>query len=186
MGRAWIDSLISFDLSTVKLSDIDWQYGTGTAISSGQGRQKTYRYRNGVMTKLGDVEEYIWYSLAENIAQRDGEMWLVDALTAWEKEHNYMNALPSQLYNRALQHYAARVFDHPQWVYYIPFNRRFRPDVLDEAHIVTVINDCCNKPGAVTQEQIDQAYDGTIACPHCGRWSKFSIVAGEEPPWEEF
>ena len=44
------------------------------------------------------------------------------------------------------------------------------------ALVVTVINECCGKPGEVTQEQIDGACTGTVACPHCGRWSSFSIV----------
>lgn len=186
MGRSWIDSLTGFDLSTVKLSDIGWQYGTGAAISSGNGRQKTYRYRNGVMTKLGDIAEHIWYSLAESIARRDGETWFVDALTTWEGEHNYIRSSSSELRRKALHLYSARIFDQPEWVAYIPFNRRFRPEVLDGAHIVTVINDCCNKPGEVTQEQINRAYGSAIACPHCGRWSHFSIVGDEQPPWEEF
>lgn len=186
MGRAWVNSLAEFDLSTLRLSDIDWKYGTGTVISSGEGRNKTYRYRNGVMTDLGDIEEHLWYSLVEHIAQRDSEAWLVDALTDWEKEHNYVKDSSAQLRNRALKHYAARSFDHPQWIHYIPFNRRFRPDILAGAHIVTVVNACCKNPGGVTQEQIDRAYGGTVACPHCGRWSAFSIASGEEPPWEEF
>ena len=30
--------------------------------------------------------------------------------------------------------------------------------------------------GADIQEQIDAAYEGTIACPCCGKWSHFDIV----------
>ena len=122
----------------------------------------------------------------EQIAQRDNETWLVDALAVWEAEHNYTRRSPAQIREEALELYSMRIFDQPEWVVYIPFNRRFRPDVLDGAHIVTVINDCCKKPEEVTQEQIDRAYGGTVACPHCGRWSTFSIVSGEAPPWEEF
>ena len=32
----------------------------------------------------------------------------------------------------------------------------------------------------VTQEQIDASYHGAAACPHCGRWSRFSIVEPEQ------
>ena len=49
-------------------------------------------------------------------------------------------------------------------------------EALEHASLVTVINECCGKPGEVTQEQIDGACTGTVACPHCGRWSSFSIV----------
>lgn len=190
MGRAMsykrIDSLDGIDLSTISLSDVRWQIGSGIAISSGSGRDKKYRYRNGVITNIGDIEEHIWYQLVEQIAQRDNETWLVDALAVWEAEHNYTRRSPAQIREEALELYSMRIFDQPEWVVYIPFNRRFRPDVLDGAHIVTVINDCCKKPEEVTQEQIDRAYGGTVACPHCGRWSTFSIVSGEAPPWEDF
>ncbi len=132
------------------------------------------------------MEEHIWCRLVEQIAQRDSEMWLVDALAAWEKAHNYTCISPSEIREEALRLYSVRIFDQPEWVHYIPFNCRFRSGILAGAHIVTVVNDCCKKPGEVTQEQIDRAYGGTVACPHCGRWSTFSIVSGKEPPWEEF
>ena len=186
MSRIRIDSLDGLDLLTIPLSDVRWQVGSGVALSSGSGRDKKYRYRNGVITNIGDIEEHIWYQLVEQIAQRDSEVWLVDALTIWKGEHNHTCTSPSKIREDALQSYSMRIFDQPEWVHYIPFNRRFRSDTLIGAHIVTVINDCCKKPGEVTQEQIDRAYDGTVACPHCGRWSKFSVVAEEEPPWEEF
>ena len=69
--------------------------------------------------------------------------------------------------------HVARLFDNPLWADYVPFNRKYRPDALKAAHLVTVINECCKKPGEVTQEQIDHALNGTIACPCCGRWSPF-------------
>lgn len=186
MNYKRIDTLNGIDPSTVLLSDVRWRVGSGIALSSGTGRDKKYRYRTGVITDIGDIEEHLWYQLVEQIAQRDNEVWLVDALAAWEGEHNYTSRSPDEIHKEALELYSMRIFDQPEWVVYIPFNRRFRPEVLAEAHIVTVVNDCCKKPGEVTQEQIDRAYSGMIACPHCGRWSEFSIVSGEEPPWEEF
>lgn len=186
MGYRRIDSLSGIDLSTLSLSDVCWLVGSGISISSGSGRDKKYSYRNGAITNIGDIEEHIWYQIVEQIAQRDSEIWLVDALAAWEKEHNYTCISPSKIREEALRLYSVRIFDQPEWVHYIPFNRRFRPDILAGAHIVTVVNACCKKRGEVTQEQIDRACGGTVACPHCGRWSEFSIVRGEEPPWEEF
>ena len=38
----------------------------------------------------------------------------------------------------------------------------------------------------VTQEQIDGAQKGEVCCPHCGRWSTFSILSEELPPWDMF
>ncbi|MFR6041929.1 MAG: hypothetical protein ACLUHL_11220 [Dysosmobacter welbionis] len=82
--------------------------------------------------------------------------------------------------------YSMSLQDWPEWVDYIPFNRKYRPQVLEQAHIVTVFNACCGKPGEVTQEQIDRAWRGQIACPCCGRWSLFSICLPDGTlPWEE-
>lgn len=112
----------------------------------------------------------------EQLIEKSGEQWLQDALLQWEKEHNYAKSSAAELREKALELHSARIFDNPEWVCYIPFNKRFRPDVLEQAHIVTVVNECCGLPGEVTQEQIDRAYNKTVACPHCGRWSPFKRV----------
>lgn len=80
------------------------------------------------------------------------------------------------LRKEALQLHIDRVFDNPQWGGYLPFNKRYRPEVWRAAHIVYVRNECCHKISPVTQEQIDHAYNGTIPCPHCGRWSEFIVL----------
>lgn len=182
------DTLIGIDLETVKLSELRWHFGTGVAIHlSGTGRDKKYGYRHGVMCDLGDIREDIWYQVVAHIAQRDGEQQLVDALTAWSHEHNYTKDSSAQVRQSALQAYSYRIYDNPQWVDYVPFNRRFRPEVLRHTQLVTVIPACCSRPGEVTQEQIDHAWQNTICCPHCGRGSNFTIAGSEsDPPWELF
>lgn len=183
MGQ--IDSLDGINLNTLKCSDIYWRYATGVAISHGSGRDKKYSYRSGVMTELGDIEESLWYQLAEGISKRDGDEWLVDALTEWECEHNYTGESAKGLRKKALQAYIDQLCDNPRWVGYIPFNRVYRPDVLKRTHIVTVINYCCWKPGQVTQEQIDSANQQKVYCPHCGRFSTYTILDSGELPWAE-
>lgn len=143
--------------------------------STGKGIYKKHSYRHGVMTKLGDIEITVWIQLMEQLIERSGEQWLQDALLQWGKEHNYTKSPAAKLRETALELHSDRIFDDPEWVCYIPFNKRFRPDVLEQAHIVTVINECCGLPGEVTREQIDRAYNNTVACPHCGRWSRFKI-----------
>ena len=80
----------------------------------------------------------------------------------------------------ALQLHVARLFDNPLWVHFVTFNRQYRPEVLEMAHLVTVVNECCNTPGEVTQEQVDHSANGMIACPCCGRWSPFHCVEQAE------
>lgn len=181
-----INSILQLDLDTITFSEIHWQYGTFLPGSSGSGRNKKHFSRSGVATPIGDIQVDLWYQVAEHIAKREGEEWLVDALTQWNKEHNYMEASPSELRKDALHSYANRIFDNPKWVSYVPFNRQFRPGVLESARLVTIVTDCCKLPGQVPQEQIDGARQGEISCPHCGCWSTFSILSEELPPWDMF
>lgn len=175
MGILRIDSASALDPASISFSNLRWRYGTGVDTSTGKGIYKKHSYRFGVMTKLGDIEIKVWIQLMEQLIERSGEQWLQDALFQWEKEHNYAKASAAKLRESALELHSARIFDDPEWVCYIPFNQRFRPTVLGQAHIVTVVNECCGLPGEVTQEQIHRAFDGAICCPHCGRWSKFAI-----------
>ena len=156
-----IDSVEQIDLDAIMFLDIHWRYGTFRPYSTGSGRDKKHFSRSGVATPIGDIQEDLWYQVAEYIAKRENEEWLVDALTQWNK-------------------------DNHQWVCYVPFNRQFRPEVLENARIVTIVSDCCQIPGEVTQAQIDRAQKGQVCCPHCGRWSTFSILSEESPPWDEF
>ena len=54
------------------------------------------------------------------------------------------------------------------------------PEALEAAHLVTVVSECCHTPGEVTQEQIDHAANGMVACPCCGKWSPFRCVEQAE------
>lgn len=167
------NDISAFDLSTLQLNDIRWLVGTGQGISAGQGKKQKTAYRQGVLTPIGDVRLDVWYELAEALIRRDGEHQLLDSLAEWLSTHNYTGEAPGQIRCNALELHSCRMFDNPKWVDYIPFNHLYRPRLLEQAHIVTIIPACCPKPGQVTQEQIDGAYYGMIACPHCGRWSPY-------------
>ena len=186
-AKTIINSLAEIDLIGLGLANIRFGCGTGIAISSGSGRYKTHTYRRGVMTDLGDIRADVWYQLVEYFARFYGEEPLVAALLEWSMAHNYGKETAAKLRQHALQDYSLRLFDNPRWVYYIPFNQIYRPDVLRRAHIVTILPACCGKPGLVTREQIDGAYQRSVACPHCGRWSTFSIVEAspDSPAWEK-
>lgn len=97
-----------------------------------------------------------------------------------EANELYAHASKEVVRKEALQLHVARLFDNPLWVHFVPFNRQYRPEVLETAHLVTVVNECCNTPGEVTQEQVDQSANGMIACPCCGRWSPFHCVEQAE------
>lgn len=176
------NSISEFDIATICFSDLRWRYATGISLSKGQGRNKEYTYRNGVMTALGDIEVGIWYKLMEQLIEREHEQWLLEALIQWEHEHNYTKDTASELRKSALQAHSSRIFDCPEWVGFVMFNKRYRPEVYAQANLVTVINECCDTHGEVTQEQIDRSFGGAVHCPHCGRWSSYTVctVNGKE------
>lgn len=172
------DRIQDFDIDTISFEDIHWQYGTGNGISKGEGRNKERSYRSGVMTKMGDIREDVWYRLVEKLIEREGEQVLQDALLKWAHEHNSVKDKESTLREIALQEHCARIFDDPLWVSYLQFNKRFRPEVYERAKIVNVKCDCCGLPGEVTQERLN--YDSmTVCCPNCNRWSAYSIISKE-------
>ncbi len=179
-----IDRLEEIDLSTVTCAEMRWQYSTGVAITTGQGAYKKNGYRSGAMTKLGDIEEHIWYIAMEYIVQRDKEEDLLNALIEWEREHGF-SCNEKERRQKALEKYSMRLFDSEAWVSYLPFNRRYRPQALAQASIRKAIFDCCDIPGEVTQAQIDRAYTGRISCPHCGCWSTFILLDAEDAPWQD-
>lgn len=175
MSMERIDSASGIDSSALTFENLRWSGESGVDTSTGKGAYKKVSYRTGVMTKLGDIEIKVWMQLMEQLIERSGEQWLLDALFQWEKEHSYAKTSAAKLRESALELHSAWIFDNPAWVCYLPFNKQYRPAVLEQAHIVTVVNECCGLPGEVTLEQIDRAFDGGICCPHCGRWSKFAI-----------
>lgn len=164
------------DLSTITFEDIQWQYGVFRCNSTGAGRDKKYFPWRGAKTNLGEIEERNWRRLAEAAIEHAGETDLLKQLIQWCSEHNFTGASAAEIRREALQLHTSRIFDNPQWVGYLPFNKRYRPEIWDAANIVFVRMECCPEPGAVTQEQIDRSYMGQIACPHCGRWNTFTIL----------
>lgn len=169
-----IDSLHEIDLDTVTAEDLIWRYGTGIAVTRGEGRYKTHSYRNGVQTEIGDLELSVWIAAAEYVVKRDGleeeAAHLQEFITRKTSRYGFAWRNPSI---RALEHCIRSTCKNPALVSFIPYNREYHPGVLASAHIVRVITECCQKPGEVTEEQIAQSYDGRVCCPICGRFSAY-------------
>lgn len=163
-------------LGSITFEEIRWQYGVFRCDSTGAGRDKRYFPWHGVKTKLGEIEEKEWYSLAETLIKYKREESLLNHLIQWGKRHDFLNSSPSEIHREALQLHAARIFDNPEWVGFISFNQEYRPQVLESANLVLVCMDCCSESGFITQEQINRATNGTVPCPHCGRWSKYTVL----------
>ena len=91
-------------------------------------------YRVGMQCNLGDIEVSDWKAMVRDLVVQTGEQELFDQLLTHMKEHNYAKLSKSELEQEVLELHAARIFDNPLWVDFIPFNKRFRPEVLSFRH----------------------------------------------------
>ena len=163
--------------SPLTFQDLHFCYCTGRSfLLSGSGRNKTFGYRHGVMCALGDIEQTEWVQLMHQLIDKTGEQQLYEQLLQWYTDHNYAHSSRSELGMEALQAHSHRLFDCERWVDYVPFNRRFRPEVLARTKLALIQCCCCEEPGLTTQAQLDSAHNGTVCCPVCGRWSAYHII----------
>lgn len=114
--------------------DIRPMYHTGKFIRDyGSQDKKAGRYRIGVMTKIGDIEEKDWIQYAEELIRRFGEEALFKQLKSWYKETTHWLKDEKDLHRYSLECFVARIFDDRGWVDYEAFNRRHRPEVLQQS-----------------------------------------------------
>jgi len=175
-----IDSLDVFDISSLSYADVAYQYGTGRSIvreskMEGNRRRDIAAYRCGVQTAIGDIRVDVWLKLAEAVIAWAGEWKLLQQI------YNYISGVaPTSYRNKAerwrtaLQHHLYRFHDNPEWVGYIPFNRKYRPEVIATADIIWIVNECCKVPGEITRQRYEadiRIYNEMAHCPHCGGMS---------------
>ena len=115
----------------VTYDDIRLMYHTGKFIRDyGSQDKKAGKYRIGVMTKLGDIEEKDWIRYAEELVRRNSEEDLFKQLKSWYRQTTPWLRDEKDLHRYTLECFVARIFDNPNWVDYEAFNRRHRPELL--------------------------------------------------------
>lgn len=111
--------------------DIRLMYHTGKFIRDyGSQDKKAGKYRIGVMTKIGDIEESDWIQYAENLIRRNNEEALFKQLKAWYRDTTSWLRNEKELHKYTLECFVARIFDNPDWVDYTAFNQKYRPHLL--------------------------------------------------------
>lgn len=136
-------------------ADLRVHYYTGRSyLISGEGRDKVFGYRHGVMTDIGDLPEAEWTRLAKQLIRQSGEQELYQQLFAWEREQSHWEQSPSQFELDVLSLHMARLPDNPAWCDFIPFNRKYRPEVLCNAEILWVKCSGCGKRHEMTGTQL--------------------------------
>ncbi len=154
-------------------------YGTGRSFVIGTDRlgKKIERYRYGIMTKLGDIEQPEWISLIKALIAREGEEELQGWLVEWYA-NDHIPRTHEKLEQEALEAHAARLFDNEAWADFIPFNQKYRPAVLETADLITVITDCCKTKMVVTRKQFEQPLGNMIYCPNCNGSTTIYLYEG--------
>lgn len=163
-------------------ADLRSHGGTFRTTAKGTARERVHTPHSGVMTNAGEFEEAEWRRLVEELIAREGETSLQSNLREWTKEHCKWLQSKEEISRYALELHAARIFDDPCWVGFIPFNRKYRPTAMEGVEVVSLITICCRTPGQVTRAHYDsnagRSYDGrkTVCCPICGRWSEYEMI----------
>lgn len=172
-------SLVQKPIEKLKFSDLRVHYGTGRSfLISGTGRDKKYGYRHGMMTDLGELEISEWKSLITSLIAYRGEQELQEQLWQWSKESGWPSR-KDELEVHALELHAARIFDDPAWADYIPFNRKYRPEVLETADLVWIQNQCCKNMRQVTRTQYEKMArqgNNAVYCHTCGDWTAVALT----------
>lgn len=91
------------------------RYGTlRSYIISGEGRNRVYGNRVGMMTNLGDLDQKEWKRLAQQLIQSSGEEQLQAALLEWTQEKAQWLRGKQQQEQYALELHMSRIFDRPE------------------------------------------------------------------------
>lgn len=126
-----IDRIEDINLAEITFDCIRKMYGTGRSFTTvnSQGEKKSH-YRNGCMTAIGDIEESVWKQMVRQLIIRENETELFRNLKSWLKDSKMMFRDANELEDYALELYAARIFDCHEWVGYVDFNTKYRPEIL--------------------------------------------------------
>ena len=158
--------------------DLAHQYEHLESRTQMENGRKVTRFISYVHTRQGNVERSQWQSMVRELIREAGEEELFQQLLEWTRERIPWFKTEKESENYALELHALRLFDKEEWVEFVPFNRKYRPDRLTSAGLVPVEADCCGKEFITTLAQIQNGID-TVRCPYCGRFSNF-IKKGNE------
>lgn len=79
MSSRRINSVSEIHADQLTFGSLQWLHGVFHPISYGAGRDKKHSCWRGVQTRLGELEEKLWYQLVESLIQKAGEQALLDA-----------------------------------------------------------------------------------------------------------
>ena len=180
INETLIDNINQLDISKLTYGDIRWHYGTGRSYDTSTAYKKSYRYRHGVATNVGDIEISVWVEIAKRLIIRNGETELYRKFCSWEKEHYPHYRDKEEVIQGNLDSFVRRVMDSPTWVDFLAFNEKYRPELLKDVETVTVFTWCCRKSEVITKALFERQYNNTVHCMYCGRGSEYILLKDRE------
>lgn len=179
--REKIDNITQIDPSRITRDNLRFMHGTGQGSSykNSQG-YKISSYRVGIQTAIGDIEVSLWMELVQKVIEQENDQEIFGQLLEWEKDNNHIGSnTKTDILQSAMQSYTYRIYDNKAWWDYVRFNRKYRPDVLDNDPTLTLVClACCGSECRVPLEQSLHIHDATdtIPCPFCNKYTEFSII----------
>lgn len=165
------------DLQSLAAEDIRWLTATGASISHGSGPGKTYTYRSGVLTPIGDIELSVWISAAEYLIRRDNLEEELEHLRIHLRKQHSGNVFQTKTdYGHLLDVCLCGLHRDPKWVGFVAYNRQYHPDVLEKTPMARVFMECCKKVAEIPDAQVKSAKSGMVSCPFCTRFAAFQNV----------
>lgn len=155
------------------------EYGVERGFTQMKNGRKTSFLVSYVKTRSGEIERRQWRSMVRGLIQDAGEEDLFQHLMDWIKDHALWLKTEKDQQNYALELHASRIFDNEDWVGFVPFNRKYRPERLASAGLTAVKTDCCGKECITTLTQVKNG-NGVVCCPFCGRFSTYTMMKGTE------
>ena len=185
MSNRLIDSLDDVKPDSLRYEDIRIVYATHgeersvyEELEDGGKRLVKFDYRKGYLTPIGDIDRDVWQQIAEALIMSSYEGWITDSLQEWYSAHPPNDSGVDMSWQQALKAHIHRDYDRPGWLYYIPWNRLYRPAALQGKLFPTVVAPCCGVAGETTAELLRMERRELFGyCPCCFKRSSLSLIS---------
>lgn len=167
-----IDSVEQLGNAKLTFIGLSKKFGTFRTYNDGTDRlgRKKHRSRVGVLTDYGDIEVTLWCELVHKLIDEHGEQKLFNHVKVWFMKERKWLTDKQEIERNALELHAYRIFDNPLWVDFVPFNEKYRPEVLEQTELVWVVNDTDPKPQRIPREKMERDNVTDFTKNTCGVW----------------
>ena len=119
-GDMLLDKIL--DTQNLTYNDIRIQFHTGKFVRDFSSQdKKAGKYRSGMMTQIGDIEENQWYQAAEEIIKEKGDWALFEKLKNWYINKCSWLRNKKEAHRYALECFVSGIHNNPEWCDYIDF-----------------------------------------------------------------